>query len=98
MAPARDWLMTAVGPPPWAIRILDRKASRSAQNDYCPSWGSGRQRQGAEGAEEPGAGGGAVPAFKPRNSPISDCLADFQSISPGSKNLTRRAKAFCGGL
>src|SRR6185503_8375112 len=25
MAPASDWLMTAVGPPPWAIRILDRQ-------------------------------------------------------------------------
>ena len=91
MAPASDWLMTAVGPPPWAIRILDRQGLPLGSGEIIALLE-------APDAREKERLGGAPPYVQPWESPISGRLADFsvdflgvQKPDPQGQGLLRGA-------
>jgi len=88
MAPASDWLMTAVGPPPWAIRILDREGLPAPLGkDYCAARGSGRQREMKVAARaralSPGKAGFGLP------NRFSVDFTGVQKLDPEGQSLLR---------
>ena len=94
MAPARDWLMTAVGPPPWAIRILDRKASRSAQKRLLPFLGLRAPERRS------GGGGGArrcrrgCPCLQTPEQPDFGLPSRLSVDFPGVQKLDAQGQSF----